>query len=191
MKRFIFQSLSTLTDAQLVAAYQQTPENRIFAELYNRYFDKLRIYCLKSLSNDQTAEDIAQDVMIRAFERLNSLKNPESWVAWLFSIARNEVRSIHRQQMKKRLEPVTDPLLLADDPAERENMEETDRKLAALPDLLENTACGQILKLKYMDGQTIDQLCQDFGMNESALKMKLLRARKKVVQLYYRRYARA
>lgn len=185
-----FPTQAEMTDAQLVAKFQLTRNNQLFAELYNRYFNKVRIYCLKSLSDTAAAEDVAQEVMLKAFEKLPTLQNAQLWVAWLFSIARNEVLNTHKRNARSRMEPVETCFALADEPADLESMREKDQKLAALPVLLE-TPAARILKLKYVEGRSIEQLSKQLNMNESAVKMRLLRARQKVVHVYEQQYARA
>ncbi len=186
-----FPTASKMTDAQLVAEFQINRSNQVFTELYNRYHNKVKIYCIKSLGDGQAAEDAAQDVLIKAFEKLSTLQNPQLWVAWLFSIARNQVLNTHKQNARSRMEPVETCFSLTDEPTDLETMQEQDRKLAALPVLLGQIPAGRILKMKYVEGRTIENLCQTLQMNESAVKMRLLRARQSVVQLYERQYARA
>jgi RNA polymerase sigma-70 factor (ECF subfamily) len=173
-----------ITDEQLVVEFQLTGDKQVFAQLYDRYFNKVKIYCLKSLGDEQTAEDTTQEIFLKAFEKLHTLHNPQLWVAWLFSVVRNEVLNTHKQNARHRVEPVERCFSLADEPADREAMEEYDRKLSALPKLLEKAPAGRILKMKYVEGQSIEQLCQKFSMNESAMKMRLFRARHKVVRMY-------
>ncbi|MBI1225974.1 MAG: sigma-70 family RNA polymerase sigma factor [Bacteroidetes bacterium] len=186
-----FSNAPQLTDAALVAEFQLTSDSQVFAELYNRYFDKVKIYCIKALGDEQNALDAAQDVFLKAYEKLDSLLNPQLWVAWLFSIARNQVLNLHKQQSHNHLEPVETCFTLADEPSDLDAMRELDRKLVALPRLLDKAPEGRILKLKYVEGRSIDQLCEDLHMNKSAVKMRLLRARQTVVELYERQAVRA
>jgi RNA polymerase sigma factor (sigma-70 family) len=184
-------TISQLSDTQLVIEFQQTHNNAFFAALYQRYFSKVRIYCLKSLGDRSRADDVTQDVLLKAYEKLNTLQNPQLWVAWLFRIARNQVLNIHKKATRSHLEPVAEYLSISEEPTEQEAVEAYNRKLDALPTLLDEVPAGRILKLKYIEGQTIEQLCQNYNLNESAIKMRLLRARQHVVQLYEQRYASA
>ncbi len=47
--------------------------------------------------NPMDAEDLSQEVFLRAFARLDRLRQPESFRSWLFSIALNLVRDFHRR----------------------------------------------------------------------------------------------
>lgn len=52
------------------------------------------------ISNQDDAEDILQEIYLTAFEKFSALKNPNSFKAWLLSIARNKCNDYFRQQAK-------------------------------------------------------------------------------------------
>ena len=47
-----------------------------FEKLYRKYHHRMYIYCLKALHNEQDAQDVTQDIFIKAYENIDSLKNP-------------------------------------------------------------------------------------------------------------------
>lgn len=177
-----------LTDTELVVAFQSKEDADAFTELYNRYYPKVEHYCLIALSDAQAAQDAAQDVFLKVFEKLPSLQQPKLWVAWLFSITRNVVLSTHKQHARTRLEDVDEFPGIADETTDLEALQEKERKLTALPKLFE-TPDGRILKMKYVEGRSIEQLSHEMDLKESAVKMRLLRARHQVIHLYEQRYA--
>jgi RNA polymerase sigma factor (sigma-70 family) len=177
-----------MTDLELVTVFQTNHNARAYSELYNRYYSKVERYCLKSFSDLQNAKDAAQDVFLKVFEKLATLKKPELWVAWLFSITRNVVLNIHKKNARSRMENVDEFPAIADDDSEIEALQEKERKLTALSQLLE-TPDGLILKMKYVEGLSIKQLSHDMHLKESAVKMRLLRARHHIVEMYEQRYA--
>jgi RNA polymerase sigma factor (sigma-70 family) len=70
-----------------------------FAALYERYFPGVFDFLTRLLRDRQEAADIAQDTFIKAFERLDSLENPDSFRSWLFTIAhRNGLNRIERSK---------------------------------------------------------------------------------------------
>ena len=62
-----------------------------FSQIFNRYKVKLYNYVLKMISDRMPAEDIIQNVFLKLFENMNSIKNKDSINFWLFRSARNEV----------------------------------------------------------------------------------------------------
>lgn len=180
--------LAQLSDLELIAEFQTNHDAQAYAELYRRYYLKVERYCLKSLSDLQDAKDAAQDVFLKVFEKLATLQKPELWVAWLFSITRNVVLNIHRKNAHSQIEDVEEFPPIADNNSEIEAKLERERKLTALPRLLE-TPDARILKMKYVEGRSIRQLSRDMHIKESAVKMRLLRARHHIVDMYEHQYA--
>ncbi|MCB0667708.1 MAG: RNA polymerase sigma factor [Saprospiraceae bacterium] len=176
-------NVGLMTDEDLIEEFQHTHANVFFSELYVRYYEKVKLYCLKSLGNLSLAEDISQEVMLKAYEKISSLRNANLWVAWLFSIARNQVLNQHKQRSRWHLEREELAYKIADGTDDVARKLEKESKLQALPCLLDNPEM-RILKLKYIEGKSIEQLCSQMHMKESAVKMKLLRDRQKVVKMY-------
>ena len=183
----IHYSLSQMTDSELVRRFQNSHDVEAYSELYNRYYPKVELYCLKALSDLQNAKDAAQDVFLKVFEKLSTLQKPELWVAWLFTISRNVVLNIHRQHTRSQIEDTDEFPPIAEDSSALEDLREKERKLTALPKLLE-TPDARILKLKYVEGRSIDELTELMHLRKSAVKMRLLRARHHLVELYDQRY---
>jgi len=182
------QNVCSMTDEELITAFQESHSNSFFSELYNRYHEKVKLYCLKALGNLAQAEDVSQEVMLKAFEKITSLRNPSLWIAWLFSITRNQVLNLHKEASRWHIEGEEVANNIADQGDDIDLKMEKEFKLLALPQLLDNPEM-QILKMKYIDGNSIEDLCNQMHLKESAVKMKLLRARQKVVKMYERQRA--
>jgi RNA polymerase sigma-70 factor (ECF subfamily) len=75
-----------------------------FAALYDRYARLVRAIAYDASGNFATAQDIAQDVFVKAFCRLDQLKNPDRFGAWITQIARRAGRDWQRTKMRDRHE---------------------------------------------------------------------------------------
>ena len=62
-----------------------------FSDLYNDYFPKVFAYVYGRVQDKETSLDIVSDVFEKAYMKMKSLRSPESFGSWLFTIARNEV----------------------------------------------------------------------------------------------------
>jgi RNA polymerase sigma-70 factor, ECF subfamily len=69
-----------------------------FTIAFNRHKNKIFNYVLKMVNDEMLAEDIVQDVFLKFFENLNSIKNRNSISYWLFATARNEIYSYYRRK---------------------------------------------------------------------------------------------
>lgn len=183
--------LKSEPDSELVIRFQENRDPRAFSELYNRYYPRILQYSQHVLKGQEDAYDVAQDVFLRAMEKLPSLKNPITFQAWLFSISRNICIDRCKHLASVRTEP-DDCSQMASRVAEehpeeeyRELENQIDRVFQVLEGL--NTESREILKMKYLDNYSIVQLQEYFHIGESAVKMRLARARSRVCMLYGKR----
>ncbi|MBN2210343.1 MAG: RNA polymerase sigma factor [Sedimentisphaerales bacterium] len=89
------------TDAQLV---QRTlaGDRMAFGELYDRYARVVRSICFHETGNLGEAQDLTQDVFMRAYGKLKKLRQQERFGPWLVSIARNVCREYRRGRARDR-----------------------------------------------------------------------------------------
>ena len=76
-------------------AFEQRSEEAITQpfgaeELVLEHFDHVYRYALRLSGNSTAAEDIAQDVFLRAIKSIHQLRDPAAVTAWLLTIVRNE-----------------------------------------------------------------------------------------------------
>ncbi len=69
-----------------------------FTLIYNRYKRQLFNFTLKMVNDRFTCEDIIQNVFIKLFENLKSIRNPDRIQYWLYSTARNEIYTFYRRK---------------------------------------------------------------------------------------------
>jgi RNA polymerase sigma-70 factor (ECF subfamily) len=90
-----FGSKDALT-AVLAKAKQGNQE--ALAEIYELYFKKLYRFIFFRVGHKQLAEDLAEDVFLRAFTKLADVSDNASFQGWLYQIARNLVIDYYRQK---------------------------------------------------------------------------------------------
>ena len=88
------------TDAELVSG--SIAGNRAsFAQIYDRYADRLYDFCVGMLRDRDGAADCVQDTFCLAATRLHQLREPDKLRPWLYSIARNEALRRLRDQRRE------------------------------------------------------------------------------------------
>ncbi len=130
----------------------------------------------------ETARDLAQEVAMRAWTRLGSLSEPRTFPAWIRRIAANAARDHLRRQAVRREEAIEAAVELQndDDPLRLvERVAEVRFMLAALQD--EDDEVLELL-LARAEGVGVEELAQRSGLSVGALKMRLMRARKRLRQ---------
>src|SRR6516165_11231053 len=94
------------SDADLALAAADG-DRRAFAEIYDRYADKLHDFCIGMLRDRDAAADCVQDGFCAVATQLPKLRDPDRLRPWLYAIARNEALRCIRE---RRREQVSDEL---------------------------------------------------------------------------------
>lgn len=92
MTRSSYSMTGDTSDAELLRIVQGgDPERRRGAatELLMRYRDAVYAWCFRYTRNHDRALDLSQDVMVTAWQRLESFEGRSQFSSWLFSVARN------------------------------------------------------------------------------------------------------
>ena len=101
---------SSLTDAQVVHAVL-TCRTDAYGVLVRRYQDVLFAHAVRMVGERDEATDLVQRVLVRAFRRLASLREPERVGGWLFRILANECREQLRNRRRRDVSLESLPLL--------------------------------------------------------------------------------
>jgi RNA polymerase sigma-70 factor (ECF subfamily) len=88
-------------DAALVARYKGN-DLTAFDEIVERYQHKIYGYVRRLVGNQTDAEDITQEVFLKALNSLHSFREESSLQTWLFRIATNLCRDVHRRRQREK-----------------------------------------------------------------------------------------
>jgi RNA polymerase sigma factor (sigma-70 family) len=153
-------------DADLVRA-SAAGDNRAFAQIYDRYADRLHDFCAGMLADRDGAADCVQDVFCIAVTQLPKLRDADRLRPWLYAIARNEALRRIRQRRKE---------TPSEDLPETESVEPGPETLAArleLGDLIADAAGGlsdrdrAVLELAFRHGLNGPDLAEALGVSPS------------------------
>jgi RNA polymerase sigma factor (sigma-70 family) len=73
-----------------------------FAQIYDRYADRLHDFCVGMLRDRDAAADCVQDTFVTAATKLIQLREPDRLRPWLYAIARSEALSRIRDRKRER-----------------------------------------------------------------------------------------
>ena len=89
------------TDAELVLKAQQG-DVHAFDELVERYHGKIYGLTYNMTSNREDAEDLTQEVFVKAYQALPRFKGKSSFYTWLYRIAVNKTINYRKKRNRKR-----------------------------------------------------------------------------------------
>ena len=162
------------SDEQLLALFRSGREDA-FRVLHDRYHDRLLAYVRHMLRGSSEAEDVVQDVFLRAYGALASGERDVAVRPWLYRVAHNRCIDYVRRAAAPPLQP--DELLPGgtDPVVEAERREELKRLIADLHNLPE--AQRSALIIRELEGLSYDELATALGVTVPAVKSLLVRAR--------------
>lgn len=188
--------METLQDEELIERYRtdvgSASAEVCVNELFSRHHAKVASWCLRITGDVSSAADLAQEVFLKAFQRLHTFQGSSKFTTWLFSITRNHCldelrsRAAHPQETSEVLldeivdlnrEKVSSTL-------ERRESEELLRTLIRESlDEMEN----KVLTLHYVHELPLDAVSRMLGLtNQSGAKAYIVSARRKLKRAHER-----
>jgi len=178
-----------LDDNQLVKLIQ-AGEVDLFAAIIERYQGKLFAYLYRLIGNREEAEDLLQNVFIKAFENMQSYDAERKFSSWIYRIAHNEaVNYIKRKSLKKFIswEDITSTKdKLASNSAEdgadnlwlrKEAIGEIDEAINRLP-----IKYKQVLILRYYSEKSYEEISEILQKPVNTVGTLINRAKKKMAE---------
>lgn len=168
--------MGQLTDTDLVRR-SAGGDTAAFIELIDAYKCSLAALIRRLVSDADEAEDILQETLLQSWLKIGSIHNPERVQAWLLQIARNLCRDYHRSTQRQM------------NPTEQEELEcyvnrygraaAPAKAVVELSEAMDNLppAEREIVKLFYMHGFTIKEICQQVQAPVGTVKYRLYSAR--------------
>lgn len=178
-------------EAALVRRVQAGDETA-FREIVERYQSKVFSIIYGILRNRNDAEDIAQQVFAKIYFSIGSFDFRSSLLTWIYKITVNECYDYLRKKRVRKLVYESDfteedalRMMNAEQPADQ--VRAVDTVLAQrdlVMKLLERISEEErtLILLKEVEGHSVEELAQLTGLNQNTIKVKLFRARQKLLR---------
>ena len=145
------------------------------------------------INRPEDVEDVGQEVFLRLYFSLDQLRTAEVFEPWLYRLTVNAAYDYLRRQRRRRESRMSDlseqQVLMADAAAggKRSDDEEERGKVRETVEELLGAVSAEdriLLMLKEVEGLSLRELEQVYKVNENALKVRLFRARQRVLKAY-------
>jgi len=169
------------SDDQLVNLIKNG-DKRAMSELYLKYYMLVLNKCISFSRNLEEANDLTHDIMLKILENINSFKGASKFSTWLYSVTINYCIDQKRKNKRIYFEPLDNLYDYNDttlEDLEVQLMKERTSQSAfkVLSDL--DSDDQELLMMKYGKNKSIRELQVLYKLSSSAVKMKLMRARRK------------
>jgi RNA polymerase sigma-70 factor (ECF subfamily) len=147
--------------------------------IYRAHKTRILNLCRLLLRDSDEAEDVTQEVFLRAFERLTSQDPPTVWEAWLVRVAVNACRDRQRSAWWKSRRKPGDldelaPWLSSSSEEEARSREWQSRVWEHLRAL--NSKQRSVFVLRYIEGWSTGEVATTLNLTTAAVKTHLFRA---------------
>ena len=181
-----------LDDETLVNNIVKSSDTLLFEKLYDRYAQLVFNKCLGFAKNNEEAQDLTQDVFLKLFVKLGSFKGNSKFSTWLYAFTYNHCVNYETRDNAKKIEKKSI------DESYLEHISDTDLetdfnniKVEYLFEALNLIPADDkmILLLKYQDDVSIKDIATALNLGESAIKMRIKRAKEKLVNVYKEKFS--
>lgn len=170
-------------------------QQQAFATLVARYQGYVFTIVMRHVNNRELAEELAQDVFLKAYKALASFKGNSKFSTWLYTITHHTCLSHLRKKEDETVFPGDDKMQVwADGPGHTHAgtllEQKTQQQLLneAVKQLPESD--GELISLFYTAEQSVEEISAITGLTTSNVKVKLLRARQKLRDILQTKYSR-
>lgn len=170
-----------MTDEQIIGRVRGG-ETRLFEELVRRYQDRVYGMAARLVGGSPDAEDIAQEVFLKAFRGLEGFKGDAKFSTWLYRITwnlctdwvrRNRKPGRQHSSIDEAPETADSRVDVAGSLVESERRDEIQRALDELPQKYR-----AVVTLMYFQKMSYDQISAVLGLPLKTIETRLYRARR-------------
>ncbi|HAG16872.1 MAG TPA: RNA polymerase subunit sigma-70 [Bacteroidales bacterium] len=186
MNKLIYNKLS---DDELLHKIVYEEKLELYEVIYNRYIQKITDKSYSFLKNKSLAKEFANDILIKVYEKLPKFKGNSSFSSWLYSITYNYLIDYLRKQKHLHYpswNTANDlPEIIDESTLELAEIDYDNLMLVFEKIHPEEKA---LLLMKYQDSLSLKDIASSLVISEDAVKMRLKRARARVIYLYHKEF---
>src|ERR1700742_42272 len=185
-------AVAMLVDFELIERARGGDDDA-FSQVVQAYRKRILGTIARLIGRPEDVEDVGQEVFLRLYYSLDQLRTPEVFEPWLYRLTVNAAYDYLRRQRRRQESRMSDlseqQVMLADAAAGGKRRDEELHKTKVRE--LARSLLGKVsevdrilLTLKEVEGLSLKELEQIYRVNENALKVRLFRARQRVLKAY-------
>jgi RNA polymerase sigma-70 factor (ECF subfamily) len=168
-------------------------DNSAYNQVVQAYRKRILGTIARLIGRPEDVEDVGQEVFLRLYFSLDQLRTPEVFEPWLYRLTVNAAYDYLRRRRRRhesRMSDLSEQQVVLADAAAGTRREDEDRRRKRIRELVQSLLGGiseqdrMLLTLKEIEGLSLKELEKIYGVNENALKVRLFRARQRVLKVY-------
>jgi len=179
-----------LVDFEVIKRAQQGDASA-FNEVVSAYRKRILGTIARLITRPDDVEDVGQEVFLRLYFSLGQLRSPEVFEPWLYRLTANAAYDYLRKQRRRqesRMADLSEQQVMVADAVAGSKLDHEDRRRQQLRETVESLlgAVSEedrvLLLLKEVEGLSLKELEAIYQVKENALKVRLFRARQRVLK---------
>ncbi|HEY9114879.1 MAG TPA: RNA polymerase sigma factor [Bacteroidales bacterium] len=178
-------SLQALTDEEIVVQIVTANKRELFSILYSRFQKRVFDKCYNLVKDSQLAKELTQEIFTKAFEKIDKFRGEATFSSWIYVITYNHCIEFLRHKRKLHYPEWNGSHEIAEivDESEKEFAKiKYDRMLQIFDQI--HPEEKTLLLMKYLDNLPMKSIQETLKISESAAKMRIKRAKARVLYLY-------
>ncbi len=168
-------------------------DSAAFNQVVQAYRKRILGTIARLIGRPEDVEDVGQEVFLRLYDSLDQLRTAEVFEPWLYRLTVNAAYDYLRRQRRRqesRMSDLTEQQVMLADAAAGGKRNEEERRRTKVRELVQSLL-GKVseedrvlLMLKEVEGFSLKELEKVYRVNENALKVRLFRARQRVLKAF-------
>ena len=181
-----------LVDFELIKR-AQSGDSAAFNEVVVAYRKRILGTITRLIARPEDVEDVAQEVFLRLYFSLDQLRTAEVFEPWLYRLTVNAAYDYLRKQRRRqeyRMSDLSEQQMMMADALAGGRVEHDEREQKKVRESVDallgavSEADRILLMLKELEGLSLKELEKIYKVNENALKVRLFRARQRVLKAF-------
>ena len=181
-----------LVEPELISRAREGDDGA-FNQVVQAYRKRILGTIARLIGRPEDVEDVGQDVFLRLYYSLDQLRSPEVFEPWLYRLTVNSAYDYlrrHRRRPEARMADLSEQQVIMADAAAGAKLDHEEQRRGRIRDMvgaLMSAVSEQdriLLTLKEIEGLSLKELEKVYGVNENALKVRLFRARQRVLKVF-------
>jgi len=181
-----------LVDFELILRAKQG-DDQAFNQIVQAYRRRILGTISRLIGRPEDVEDVGQEVFVRLYYSLDQLREPDVFEPWLYRLTVNAAYDYLRRQRRRpeaRMSDLSEQQVMMADADAGTVAQREELRQGKVRDFV-NSLLGAVseddrilLTLKEVEGLSLKQLEGVYKVNENALKVRLFRARQRVLKAF-------
>tara|TARA_R110001592_G_scaffold51703_1_gene158859 strand:- start:31 stop:621 length:591 start_codon:yes stop_codon:yes gene_type:complete len=180
---------NSITDEELVTLIVNNKSSQLFSVIYDRYSHVVYNKCISFVKDTNEAQDLTHDIFVKLFIKLKTFNHKSKFSTWLYSFTYNHCVNYVQRDLNKRkdkfltTEDINDFSEVYPEIKDEFIYELKSDSLQKSLELMDPND-KMILFMKYQDDMTIEDIQKTLEIGKSAVKMRLSRAKSRLIKIY-------